>query len=102
MDWKKQLKADEKELKALVDKLADMPEGMPEGGSISRSEREIVLRSLGQKVVEMRAFVDECLGGRSDHEQAIAEYRLRIEYPLFAHLSTLSSLSREYIEWSCA
>ena len=98
MDWKKRFKADEDELKALIDKLAGTPAGTP----LSDSEREVTLRSLGQKLVEMRAYADDCLSGRNDDEKSVAESKLRIEFPLFSHLSSLSSMSREYIEWSCA
>lgn len=98
MDWKKRLKTDEDELKALVDRLAALQPGSP---STDR-QREIAFRSIGQKIVEMRAYADDCLGGGTEDERFILEYRLRIEFPLFAHLSSLSSLSREYVEWSCA
>jgi hypothetical protein len=30
------------------------------------------------------------------------EYRLRIEYPLYSQLDSLSSLPRQYVDWSCA
>ena len=98
MDWKKRFKAGEDELKALIDKLAETPAGSP----LLDREREVTLRSLGQKLVEMRAYADDCLGGRNDEEKSVEEYRLRIEFPLFSHLSSLSLMSREYIEWSCA
>ena len=98
MDWKKRFKADEDELKALIDKLAGTPAGSP----LLDREREVTLRSLGQKLVEMRAYADDCLGGRNDEEKSVEEYRLRIEFPLFSHLSSLSLMSREYVEWSCA
>jgi hypothetical protein len=98
MDWKRRLKADEKELKTLIDRLGEPSES----GLLSRGERELALRSLGEKLSEMRSFVDDCLSGRSDHEKAVLEYKLRVEYPLFAHLVSLSALSREYVEWSCA
>ena len=98
MDWKERFKADEDELKVLIDKLAETPAGSP----LADREREVTLRSLGQKLVEMRAYVDDCLSGRNDDEKSVLECRLRIEFPLFAHLSSLSSMSREYVEWSCA
>jgi len=50
----------------------------------------------------MRGFVEDCLSGRSDHERAVLAYQLRVEYPLYSHLESLSGLSREYVEWSCA
>ncbi|MGA2639775.1 MAG: hypothetical protein ABSG21_02590 [Spirochaetia bacterium] len=97
MDWKRRLTADERELKALIDRLG----GPPESGLISPGEREAALHALGVKLSEMRLFVDDCMSGRSDHEKAVLEYKLRVEYPLFSHLTSLSELSREYVEWSC-
>ncbi|MGO9309217.1 MAG: hypothetical protein ACLQDL_09365 [Spirochaetia bacterium] len=98
MDWKRRLKTDEKELKTLIDRISEPCDG----GPLSLGEREIALRSLGDKLSQMRAFVDDCMSGRSEHERAVLEYKLRVEYPLFSHLTSLSTLSREYVEWSCA
>ncbi len=98
MDWKRQLKTDEKVLKTLIDRLSEPNEG----GEPSLGEREMALRSLNEKLSEMRSFVDDCMSGRSEHERAALEYKLRVEYPLFSHLTSLSTLSREYVEWSCA
>jgi hypothetical protein len=98
MDWKKRFGTDEDELKSLMDKLAQVPAGAP----LTERDREVAFRSLAQKLVEMRAYADDCLSGRSEYEKSVLEYKLRIEFPLFAHLSSLSVLSREYVEWSCA
>ena len=98
MDWKRRLKSDEGQLKSLINRL----NGPHEGGLLSLGEREMALRSLADKLSEMRSFVDDCMSGRSDHEKAVLEYKLRVEYPLFSHLTSLSALSREYVEWSCA
>jgi hypothetical protein len=98
MNWKRQLRTDERELKALIDRIG----AQNEAGLLSRGEREMALRSLGEKLSEMRSFVNDCMSGRSDYERAVLEYKLRVEYPLFSHLTSLSALSREYVEWSCA
>ena len=95
MDWKKRLEGDEAVLKGLVDRLNDAPEGC------DPDERELARRSLGEKLAEMNAYVEDCLSGRNDHEKSVLRYKLRIEYPLFAHLVSLSSMSREYVEFSC-
>lgn len=97
MDWKRQLKMDEKDLKALIDQLGEQAEG--DGRSCV--DREIAIRSLSLKLTAMRSYVDDCMSGRSDHERAVLAYKLRVEYPLFSHLTSLSALSREYVEWSC-
>ena len=96
MDWKRQLKMDEKDLKALIDRLGEPAEG----DQRSHVDREIAIRTLGEKLTAMRSYVDDCMSGRSDHEKAVLEYKLRVEYPLFSHLTSLSALSREYVEWS--
>ena len=98
MDWKKRFRTDENELKALIDRLGQASAD----GPLTDREREVAFRSIGQKLVEMRAYADDCLSGRSEYEKSLLEYKLRIEFPLFAHLSSLSSMPREYVEWSCA
>jgi hypothetical protein len=98
MDWKKQFRTDESELKALIDKLAQAPAG----GPLADLDRAVTVRSLARKLVEMRAFADDRLEGQNEEEKSILEYKLRLEFPLFAHLSSLSMISREYVEWSCA
>jgi hypothetical protein len=98
MDWKTRMKSDESELKAIIDKVAKIQGG----GSRARIEREYAMRSLARKLVEMRSFVDDCLSGRNAFEQSMMEYKVRVEYPLYSHLDSLSSLPREYIDWSCA
>jgi hypothetical protein len=98
MDWKKRFKRDEEELRDLVEKLVETPAP----AALTSGEREAAFLSIGRKIVEMRAYADDCLSGRSEDEKSALEYKLRVEFPLFAHLSSLSFLSREYVEWSCA
>jgi len=98
MDWKKQFRIDENELKTLIDKLAQAPAG----DALADLDRAVTVRSLGQKLVEMRAFADDRLIGQNEVEKSLLEYKLRLEFPFFAHLSSLSMISREYVEWSCA
>jgi len=98
MDWKMRMKCDEGELKSIIDRLARIQGGSPRAGI----EREYALRSLSRKLVEMRSFVDDCLSGRNAHEQSLMEYKVRLEYPLYSHLDSLSALPPEFIDWSCA
>ena len=94
MDWKRRLQYDESILKALVDRLSGPADGdQPDG-------RELARRHLAGKLAEMGAFVEDCLSGRTESEQAVLLYRLRIECPLYAHLASLSSMSPEYAEFS--
>lgn len=95
MDWKKRLISDEKILKALIDRLNEAADGGTMDG------RELARRHLGEKLGEMNAYIEDCLSGRSDSEKSVLRYKLRIEYPLFAHLVSLSSMPREYVEFSC-
>jgi hypothetical protein len=98
MDWKTRMKTDEAELRALVDRLGALQDG---GTSVS-AEREYTMRTLARKLAEMRRFVDDCLCGRNTYEQQLLSYRMRLEYPLYCHLDSLSGISREYVDWSCA
>ena len=98
MDWKRKLTADERELKVLVERLG----AARRGGLQGRAERRLASRSLNIKLVQTHAFVQDFLSGRSDEERDALEYKLRVEYPLYSHLNSLSLLSREYVEWSCA
>jgi hypothetical protein len=98
MEWKERMKQDEAGLKAIVDRIAEIR------GDSTRAhiERDHAMRSLSRKLGDMRSFVEDCLSGRNAYEQSLMEYRLRIEYPLYSHLDSLSALSREYVDWSCA
>ena len=98
MEWKERMKSDEAELKAIIDRLGEI-RGT---GMHARAERELGMRSLARKLMEMRAFVDDCMRGRDAYEQSLLEYRLRVQYPFFSHLDALSSLSGDYVDWSCA
>jgi hypothetical protein len=96
MNWKRRLKSDERVLKILIDRLGDpRSEGPAEA-------RERAQQVLGEKLAEMNAYVEDCLSGRSDYEKSVLLYKLRVEYPLFCHLASLSAISRDYVQWSCA
>ena len=95
MNWQKRLKGDEKILKALIDRLNG-----PTDGGISDG-RELARRHLVEKLAEMNAYIEDCLSGRTGEERSVLLYKLRIEYPLYAHLASLSSMPREYAEFCC-
>lgn len=96
MDWKNRMQYDEAVLKALVDQLNGQIEGgHPDG-------RELVRRHLAGKLAEMGAYVEDCLSGRSDSERSVLLYKLRIECPLYAHLSSLAAMPPEYAEFCTA
>ncbi len=97
MDWKEQLTTDEGELRALVERLG----AARSGGLHGRAERQCASRSLNAKLSSMHAYVQDFLSGRNEQERATLEYRLRVEYPLYSHLTSLSHLPREYVEWAC-
>jgi len=96
MNWKRRLKNDERELKTLIDRLGETQK------SGQADERERAQQLLGAKLAEINAYVEDCLSGRTDHEKSVLLYKLRVEYPFFSHLASLSALSRDYVEWSCA
>jgi hypothetical protein len=96
MDWITRLKNGEAELKELVDRLAQSQGASP----CAQVERAYLMRSLAAKLLEMRSFVEDCLAGRNTHERSLLEYRVRVEFPLYSHLDTLSSMSRSYVDWT--
>jgi hypothetical protein len=96
MDWKTRMKMDEAELKQIVDKLAEIHGD----GLRTRLEREYAMRTLSRKLADMRSFVEDCLSGRNTWEKSLMEYKVRVEYPLYSHLDSLSSLSHQYVDWS--
>jgi hypothetical protein len=93
---KDRMSSDEAELKTIVDRISAA------GGvdAPARLERDSALLALAAKLVEMRTFVDDCLGGRSEHERNSLAYKIRVEFPLFSHLDSLASLSGEFVDWS--
>jgi hypothetical protein len=96
MDWKTRMRTDEAELKQIVDRLAEIRgEGLR-----TKIEREYAMLTLSRKLADMRSFVEDCLSGRNTWEKSLMEYKVRIEYPLYSHLDSLSALSREYVDWS--
>ena len=98
MDWRVRMKRDELELKRLVRRLAVMRGD----GEEERARREQAVRLLRHKVSEMRAFLEDCLSGRTAYEQSMMEYRVRVEFPLYSHLGTLSAVAPDFVDWFCA
>jgi hypothetical protein len=98
MDWRVRMKRDELELKRLVRRLAVMRGDGPE----DRARREQVVRILRAKVSDMRAFLNDCLSGRTTYEQSMMEYRVSVEFPLYSHLGTLSAVAPDFVDWFCA
>lgn len=96
MDWITRLKNGEAELKELVDRLATAQGASP----CAQVERAYLMRSLAAKLLEMRSFVEDCLAGRNTHERSLLEYRVRVEFPLYSHLDSLSSMSHSYVDWA--
>ncbi len=96
MNLKDRMSRDEAELKTIVDRINAAHGDDP----AARLERDSSLLALAAKLVEMRTFVDDCLGGRTEHEKSVLQYKIRIEYPLFSHLDSLASLSGEFVDWS--
>ena len=96
MEWMRRMKNDESELKELVDRL-----GQSQGASVcSQVERAYLMRSLSNKLADMRSFVEDCLSGRNSYEQSLMEYKVRIELPLYSHLDSLSAMSPEFVDWA--
>jgi hypothetical protein len=95
MSVKERLQRDEAELRSIIERL-----GAAGDDTGDRGDRAGALRQLSAKLAETRGFVDEVLGGRSDHERAVLLYKIRVEFPLYSHLDALASLSGEFVDWS--
>jgi hypothetical protein len=89
MDLNKQMKADEQEIKNIVNAL-DSAHGQ---GLKARCDREIARDRLGEKLTLMRSFMDLRMSGKNGHERSILEYKLRLLYPYYAHVTSISQLS---------
>ncbi len=98
MDWRVRMRRDELELTRLVRGLATLRGDDPE----TRVRRDAALVALRAKIGEMRAFIEDCLSGRTTHEQSMMEYRVRVEFPLYSHLGSLSMIAPDFVDWFCA
>lgn len=57
------------------------------------------MTALARKLVQMKAFVEDCLSGRNTYEQSLMEYRMRVDFPLYSHLGSLASITPKYGDW---
>ena len=90
MDLNRQMKEDEQEIKDIVDTL-DSAQGQ---GLKARCDREFQRDRLALKLARMRSVVDVSMSGHSGHERSVLECKLRLQFPFYAHLTSISSLSR--------
>jgi hypothetical protein len=95
MDWRVRLKRDEVRLRRIVHRLAALQGDSPE----VVQARERTVRALERTIGSMRELIDDCLSGRSQYERSVMEYRVRVEFPLFSHIGTLTALSRKHLDW---
>ncbi len=95
VDWRVRLRRDELRLRRIVQRLAGLRGNDPE----VLAAREKALRALSQTIASMRTLIDDCLSGRSEHERSLMEYRVRIEFPLYSHIGTLTTLSPKHLDW---
>ncbi|HVP19382.1 MAG TPA: hypothetical protein VMU36_10325 [Spirochaetia bacterium] len=98
MDWRVRMRRDELELRRMIRGLAEMRGSDP----LVVAAREKALRCLARKVTRMRTLVEDCISGRNAYEQSVMEYRVRIEFPLYSHLGSLTRITPGYIDWFCA
>ena len=70
-------------------------------GPEDHARREHAVRILRAKVSDMRAFLEDCLSGRTAYEQSMMEYRVSVEFPLYSHLGTLSAVAPDFVDWFC-
>ena len=92
------MRRDELELRRMVRSLAELRGSDPQVAA----DREKTLRSLARKIARMRALIEDCISGRNAYEQSVMEYRVRIEFPLYSHLGSLSRITSGSMDWFCA
>jgi hypothetical protein len=95
VDWRVRLRRDELRLRRIVQRLGGLHGDAPE----VLEAREKEFRALAHTITSMRTLIDDCLSGRSEHERSVMEYRVRIEFPLYSHIGTLTALSSKHLDW---
>jgi len=95
MDWRVRMRRDELQLRRIVQHLARLQGDAPEVAAARRK----ALRALVRRISVMRALLDDCLSGRNEYEQSVMEYRVRVEFPLYSHIGTLTALSPRHLDW---
>jgi len=95
MDWRVRLRRDELRLRRIVRRLAALQGDAPE----TAQARQRALRALERTIASMQDLVADCLSGRTEYERSVMEYRVRVEFPLFSHIGTLTTLSRRHRDW---
>jgi len=98
VNWRVRMRRDELQLRRIVQSLARL-QGETPGVAAAR---ERTLRALAAKIAEMRGLVEDCLSGRTEYEQSVMEYRVRVEFPLYSHLGSLSALAAGHVDWFSA
>ena len=94
MDFRARLDSDEANLRAIVGRLGAK-------GTLP-AERAEASRALRAKLASMSSYVEDLMSGRSEYERGVLEYRLRVEYPLYFHLSSLAGMPPAFVDWECA
>ena len=86
------MRRDELQLRRIVQKLAKLRGDDPEVAAA----REQAVRALAVKVAEMKVLVEDFLSGRNGYERSVMEYRVRVEFPFYSHLGSLSGLDEYF------
>ena len=95
MDWRVRMRREELQLKRIVHHLARLQGNTPEVAVARRK----TLGALARRIAVMRALVNDCMSGRNQYEQSVMEYRVRVEFPLYSHIGTLTALSQRHLDW---
>lgn len=92
MNWRVRMRRDELQLRRIVQRLAKLHGDDPDVAA----QREQALRALAAKIGDMRSLVEDCLSGRNGYERSVMEYRVRVEFPFYSHLGSLSGLDEYF------
>jgi hypothetical protein len=88
MDWTSRMRDEETRLRGIVARLG----GPKRGGIHTRAERLHLHHALNRNLARTKAFLRDCMSGRSEYEQCLMEYRVRMEFPLYSHLNSIFSI----------
>ncbi len=86
------MRRDELQLRRIVQSLAKMRGDDPDVAAA----REKALRVLAARLAEMKGLVEDCLSGRNGYERSVMEYRVRVEFPFYSHLGSLSGFDEYF------
>jgi hypothetical protein len=88
VDWSKRMGNGERALEHMRRELNRL-HGDDEDTAVRRT---VVMNRLREYTCGMHSFMEDCLCGRNDFEQAMMRYKVRMEFPLYSHMDAVFAL----------